>query len=181
MSVLSIILISFIVIGLFVSKEFRYGIITTIGSVVVFTPVIIIGVIYSLPYSIYMSFKESDWRLFFRIWWRIIDGTYSFFGDILYKVFAEPYDELANVWGEWVEDGVGMKEDTPFGDKQTTVSASIGYYEYNKIFMFKRGRNLSKALNIAFKQERHAIGSWESKMVLKELKDKNLHGNIKNK
>jgi len=45
--------------------------------------------------------------------------------------------------------------------------------------MFKRGHNLSKALNIAFRQKRHAIGSWEKKLALKELKDKNLHGNIK--
>jgi len=176
-----ILLIVFVVFGLIISKEFRYGLLTTIGSAIVFTPVILIGIIYSLPYSIYMSFKESDWKLFFKIWWRIIDGTYSFLGDIMYKGFAEPYDELANVWGEWVEDGVGMKEDTPFGDKRTTISASIGYYEYHKIFMFRRGRNLSKALNIAFKQKRHAIGSWERKLALKELDDKNLHGNIKNK
>jgi hypothetical protein len=174
-----IIISAFVLLGLIVSKEFRYGIITTIGSAIVFTPVIAIGLVYTIPYSIYMSFKEKDWKLFFKIWWRAIDGTYSFLGDILYKGFAEPYDELANVWGEWVEDGVGMKEETPFGDKQTTISASIGYYEYHKIFMFKRGRNLSKALNIAFRQKRHAIGSWERKLALKELKDKNLHGNIK--
>jgi len=179
MNTFYIILIVFIVLGLIISKEFRYGILTMIGSTIVFTPVIIIGIIYNIPYSIYMPIKERDWKLFFKIWWRAIDGTYSFLGDILHKGFAEPYDELANVWGEWVEDGVGMKEDTPFGDKQTTISASIGYYEYHKIFMFKIGRNLSKALNIAFRQERHAIGSWESKMALKELKDKNLHGNIK--
>ena len=47
--------------------------------------------------------------------------------------------------------------------------------------MFKRGHDLSKLLNIAFRQKRHAIGSWERKLALKELEDKNLHGNIKKK
>lgn len=169
----------FLIIGLIVSKEFRYGIITTIGSAIVFTPVIAFGIIYNTLYSLYMPFKEKDWKLFFRIWWRAIDGTYSFLGDILYKGFAEPYDELANVWGEWLEDSVGTEEDTPFGEKQTTISATIGWYEYNKTRMFKRGHQLSKALNIAFRQKRHAIGSWERKLALKELEDRNLHGNIK--
>jgi len=179
MSTLSIILIAFAVLGLFVSKEFRYGLITLVGSAIVFTPVIIIGIIYNIPYSLYMPFKEKNWKLFFKIWWRAIDGTYSFLGDILYMGFAEPYDELANVWGEWLEDSVGTEEDTPFGDKQTTISATIGYYEYNKILLFKRGQQLSKVLNIAFRQKRHAIGSWERKLAIKELEDKNLHGNIK--
>lgn len=175
----TIILSIFIILGLFVSKEFRYGIITIIGSAIVFTPVIAIGVPYTILYSFYMPFKERDWKVFFKIWWRTIDGTYSFLGDILYHGFAEPYDELANVWGEWLEDSIGTKEDTPFGDKQTTISATIGWYEYNKFHMFKRGHKLSKALNIAFRQKRHAIGSWERKLALKELEDKNLHGNIK--
>lgn len=174
-----LILISiFIITGLIVSKEFRYGLLTTIGSVIVFTPIIAFGILYHIPYSIYMPFKERDWKLFFKIWWRAIDGTYATIGDILYLGFAERYDELGNVWGEWLEDSVGMEEDTSFGDKQTTVSASIGWYEYNNIFMFKRGHKLSKVLNWAFRQNRHAIGSWEKKLALKELEDKNLHGNI---
>ena len=122
--------------------------------------------------------KEKDFKLFFKIWWKAIDATYSVIGDILYKGFAEPYDELANVWGEWLEDIVGIEEGTTFGDKQTTVSASIGWYEYNSTFMFKRGHKLSKVLNWAFRQKRHAMGSWEKKLALKELEDKNLHGNI---
>ena len=169
----------FVVLGLIVSKEFRYGLITMIGSAVVFTPVILIGIVYNIPYSIYMPFKEKNWKLFFKIWWRVIDGTYAFIGDVMYQGFSVRYDELGNVWGEWLEDAVAMEEKTSFGDKQTTISASIGYLEYNKIFMFKRGKNLSKALNFAFRQKRHAIGSWEKKLALKELKEKNLHGNIK--
>jgi hypothetical protein len=179
METLSIVLIAFAVLGLFVSKEFRYGLITMVGSAIVFTPVIIIGLIYHVPYSIYMPFKEKDWKLFFKIWWKAIDGTYAFLGDVMYEGFAERYDELGNVWGEWLEDSVAMNEKTSFGDKRTTISASIGYLEYYKIFMFKRGHDLSKLLNLAFRQKRHAIGSWEKKLALKELDDKNLHGNIK--
>lgn len=176
----TILIISFfIILGLFVSKEFRYGILTIIGSVIVFTPVIAIGVPYTILYSIYMPFKEKDWKLFFKIWWKVIDGTYAYIGDTLYEGFAVRYDELGNVWGEWLEDAIAMQEKTSFGDKQTTISASVGYLEYYKIFMFKRGHDLSKALNIAFRQKRHAIGSWEQKLALKELKEKNLHGNIK--
>ena len=174
-----IVISCFILLGLIVSKEFRYGLLTTIGSAIVFTPVIIIGVPYTILYSFYMPFKEKDWKLFFKIWWRAIDGTYAFLGDVMYLGFAERYDELGNVWGEWLEDSVGIEEKTSFGEKQTTISASIGFYEYYKLFMYTRGQKLSRALNIAFRQKRHAIGSWERKLALQELKDKNLHGNIK--
>lgn len=179
MNILIISLIAFVALGLIASKEFRYGLITMIGSAIVFTPVIIIGVPYMILYSLYMPFKEKDWKLFFKIWWKAIDGTYAFLGDVMYQGFAERYDELGNVWGEWLEDAITMQEKTSFGDKQTTISASIGYLEYYKIFMFKRGKDLSKVLNITFRQKRHAIGSWEKKLALKELEDKNLHGNIK--
>ena len=178
MGTLTVTLIAFVVLGLFISKEFRYGLITMVGSAIVFTPVILIGIPYTILYSLYMPFKEKDWKVFFKIWWRAIDGTYAFIGDVMYEGFAERYDELGNVWGEWLEDSVAMNEKTTFGDKQTTISASIGYLEYHKIFMFKRGHSLSRALNIAFRQKRHAIGSWEKKLALKELEDRNLHGNI---
>jgi len=174
----ALVLIGFIVLGLFVSKEFRYGLITMVGAAIVFTPVIIIGLIFNIFYPPYMAFKEKDWKLFFKIWWRLIDGTYAFLGDVMYQGFSERYDELGNVWGEWIEDVVATQEKTSFGDKRTTISASVGFLEYYKIFMYKRGHDLSKVLNMAFRQKRHAIGSWEKKLALKELKDKNLHGNI---
>jgi len=179
MNTLLILLAIFTVLGLIVSKEFRNGLITILGSALVFTPVIIIGILYSIPYSLYMPFKEKDWKVFFKIWWRLIDGTYAFLGDVMYQGFSVRYDELGNVWGEWLEDVVAVREKTSFGDKRTTISASIGFLEYYKIFMYKRGHSLSKVLNWAFRQERHAIGSWETKLALKELKDKNLSGNIK--
>jgi len=176
---ISILISLFIILGLFVSKPFRYGFITIIGSAIIFTPVIIIGLIYNIFYPFYMSIKEKDWKLFFKIWWRLIDGTYAYLGDTMTEGFSVRYDELGNVWGEWLEDAIAIKEETMFGDKHTTISASIGFLEYHKIFMYKRGHRLSKALNLTFGQKRHAIGSYEELIALRELRDKNLRGNKK--
>lgn len=171
------ILIFFTLLGLVISKEFRIGVVTAIGSAIVFTLVIATGVIFNIFYPPYMAFKEKDWKVFFRIWYRLIDGTYAFLGDVLYKGFAESYDELGNVWGEWIEDVSTHTEHTTFGDKQTTISASIGYLEYMDLHMSKPIRVTSWLLNKVFQQTRHAIGSWEKKLALKELKEDNLHGN----
>jgi len=169
----------FITLGLVISKEFRVGIISTIGASIVFSIVIVIGIVFNIFYPFYMAFKEKDARVFFKIWWRLIDGTYAFIGDVLYMGFAERYDELGNVWGEWVEDLSTHSEYTTFGDKGTTLSASIGFLEYMDMHMSKGIKLTSWALNKVFRQTRHAIGSWEGKMALKKLKEQNLHGNTK--
>ena len=93
MNILSIILIALAVLGLFISKEFRYGLITMIGSAIVFTPVIAIGIPYTILYSLYMPFKEKDWKVFFKIWWRVIDGSYAYLGDTMTEGFSIRYDE----------------------------------------------------------------------------------------
>ena len=172
-----IIIAIFILIGLIISKEFRIGIVTTISAAIVFSLVIAIGLVFNVVYPFYMAFKEKDWKIFFRIWWRLIDGTYTFIGDVLYKGFAERYDELGNVWGEWVEDISTHTEHTTFGDKRTTLSASIGFLEYSKLYMSKVIKGISWLLNKVFVQTRHAIGSWEQKLALKKLEEENLHGN----
>jgi hypothetical protein len=167
----------FIILGIAINKEFRNGIGTSIGALIVFTPVILIGVLYLFPYSVYMSVKCKEWRIFFFILWRIVDGTYAAIGDFLKLGFAYRYDELGNVFAEWLEDVVTDGENTTFGDKQTTISASIGFLEATNRTIYKSGKGLSKALNVAFRQKRHAIGSWEKKQALKRLKEQNLHGN----
>ena len=169
--------IAFILIGLIISTEFRVGVVTAIGSALVFTVVIVIGIIFNIGYPFYMAFKGKDWKVFFKIWYRLIDGTYAFLGDVLYKGFAERYDELGNVWGEWIEDVSTHTEHTTFGDKQTTISASIGYLEYMELRMTKVIKTISWLLNKVFQQTRHAIGSWEKKIRLLQLKNENLHGN----
>ena len=173
----NIVLLLIIIIGLIISKEFRRGIVTSLGSALVFSPVIVIGLVYALPYSIFMAFKEKSIKIFFKIWWRLIDGTYAFIGDVLYEGFAERYDELGNVWGEWIEDLSTHTENTTFGDKRTTISASIGFLEYSKLHMSKGIKLTSKILNVAFNQARHALGSYLEKLRLQELKTENLHGN----
>ena len=157
-------------------KELIRGVVTLVGSLLVFTPVIIIGVLFNLIYPFYMAFKEKDWKLFFKIWWRLIDGTLSTIGNMLYDGVSVKWDEMGNVWGEWIEDVVTTTEKTQFGVKNTTVSASVGYLEHEKLPLFERGKKLSRLLNIVFRHKRHAIGSWEKKLAIKEIEDRNLHG-----
>jgi hypothetical protein len=160
-------------------KELLRGVVTFILSILVFSPVIAVGVIYMVFYPAYMSYKERDWRLFFKIYWRLIDGTLATIGNALYDGFSIKFDELGNVWGEWLEDSITTTELSKFGEKDITISASIGHLEYEKLPLFKRGKQLSKILNWAFRQKRHAIGSWEKFLAYKEIDERNLHGNKK--
>lgn len=169
----------FTVLGLVISKEFRAGIGTVIGAALVFTPLIALGTPYALLFHApYIAIKNKDWRALTFYWGRFIDGVYASLGDMMKFGFSYRYDELGNVTGgELLEDLIGSEEGTPLGDKQVTVSASIGYYEYKKLYMNKFGTGLSKALNTVFRQTMHAIGSWRKKLALDELKEQNLHGN----
>ena len=160
-------------------KELLRGVVTALLSLLVFTPVILIGIVFNLFYPTYMAIKSKDIKVFFWIYWRLIDGTLSTIGNFLYDGFAIHYDEMGNVWGEWVEDSITTEENTKFGEKNITMSASVGHIEYEKLPLFPRGKKLSNALNWAFRQRRHAIGSWEKFLAIKEINDRNLHGNIK--
>ena len=174
-----IILSAIILFGLITIKEFRFGVLTLIGSAVVFTFVIAIGVIFNLFYPCYMAFKERDVKVFFIKWWRLIRGTYRTVGKTLWAI-AVDYDILGNVWGgEAAEDSLTTEENTMFGEDGVIMSAATGHLEYNKLFMFKRGKQLSKVLNFVFHQTRHCIGSWEKYLAIKEIDRKNLHGNKK--
>lgn len=172
------ILFIFISLGLIISKDFRNGVGTSLGALIVFSVVIVFGTIHFVPFTIYRSIKERSFKILLFLWKRWVLGIYTSFGDMLKLGIAYRYDELANVMGgELVEDLIGRMEDTAFGAERTTLSASIGYYEYIGIYINKFGRNLSKALNVVFNQTRHALGSWEKKLELKKIKDKNLLGN----
>jgi len=157
-------------------KELFRGIVTTLLSLLVFTPVIAIGVVFNIFYPIYMGFKEKDWKLPFKIYWRLIDGTLATIGNMLYDGVAVRWDEMGNVWGEWIEDSITTTEDTQFGVKDITISAAVGHIEYEKLPLFPRGKKLSKVLNWAFREKRHAIGSWEKKLAYDEIDKKNLKG-----
>jgi len=157
-------------------KELIRGIVTCILSLIVFTPVILIGLVFNIVYPVFMGFKEKDFLLPFRIYWRLIDGTLATIGNMLYDGFSIKWDELGNVWGEWIEDSITTTEQTSFGEKGITISASVGFLEYEKLPLFPRGKTLSKVLNWAFREKRHAIGSWEKLIAYKEIEDKNLKG-----
>ena len=157
-------------------KEFIRGIVTFILGLLVFTLPIIIGIIYNIFYPFVMVYKERDPLTFFRIWWRLIDGTFATIGNILYQ-FAEKYDMLGNVWGEWIEDLSTAEEKTTFGDKNLTISASVGFLEYENLKRSKAIKGLNKALNWAFGEKRHALGSWLLKLERDRIKKLNLKQN----
>lgn len=157
-------------------KELIRGIVTFIASAIVFTPVILIGVLFNLVYPFYMAVKERSVVVFFKILWRLIDGTLSTLGNMLYEGFAVQWDMMGNVWGEWLEDSICHTEDSKFGEKNITISASIGHLEHENHFMYPRGHKLSKVLNFAFRERQHALGSWLKFLAYQEIKEKNLKG-----
>lgn len=157
-------------------KELLRGIVTLFFAILVFVPTIIIGMVFNAVYPIFMGFKEKSITLPFKIYWKLIDGTLATIGNMLYDGGSIKLDELGNVWGEWIEDVITTEEDTTFGKKDITISASVGYLEHDKLPLFKRGQKLSKVLNWAFREKRHALGSWEKYLAYEEIEAKNLKG-----
>ena len=156
-------------------KQLLRGILTIILSLIVFTGPILIGFVHNLFYPFVMAKKAKNPLMFFKIWWRLIDGTLATIGEILYQ-FAEKYDMLGNVWGEWIEDLSTTNENTQFGEKLITISASVGELEHEKRPRSKAVKILSKVLNIAFGEKRHALGSWLLKLERDRIKSLNLKG-----
>jgi len=156
-------------------KELLKGILLLPASLLVFTPVILIGLIYNVFYPVVMAVKEKNPITFFRIWWRLIDGTLATIGEMLYQV-AEKYDMLGNVYAEWIEDLSTTNENTRYGEKLITISAATGELEHKKRPRSKAVKGLSKALNVAFNESRHALGSWIKYLAIKEIEDRNLKG-----
>ena len=75
-----------IIFLLLLSADFRNGAITLIGSLLVFTPCIIIGVIYAIPYSLYMALKQKNVIVLFNIWLKAFKGTGTFVGELLTSI-----------------------------------------------------------------------------------------------
>lgn len=167
-------LISFVLLGLISSKEFRTGIITAPSGVFVFSIVIAVGIIYNLFYPFVMAVKYKRISVFFKILQRLINGTYSAIGYMLRDGIAIGFDFMGNVWGEWVEDATTTEENTKFGHKLITLSASIGHLEHENINRNKTQKFLTWLLNKAFMQNRHAVGSWLKHLELKRIEEMNL-------
>lgn len=140
-----------------------------IGSISVFTLVIVAGSLYGLFHSLFMTLTLKDWKAFPLFFWKLFDGVFIGLGKILMNV-AIGYDVLANViGGEMVEDLTTFEEQTTFGDP-ITLSASVGEIEIReKDSLTVSGKRLSRVLNIVFNQRSHALDSWEIHLKRKQL------------
>ena len=139
-------------------------------SIIVSILLLPIGFVYSLGYSIWLTITLKDWKAFFKFWWKLIDGFAHSLGHIIYNI-GFGLDLAWNVNGEILEDVITAEEDTPFGEKEITVSASVGKLEIDKK-LNKTGKGLSKVLNFVFWQRAHAVDSWNFQKAKKELKSK---------
>lgn len=117
-----------------------------------------------------MTITLKDWNALGKLLWRTIDGTFATIGYLLYQI-GYSQDLLWNIYGEAIEDVTTTKEDTEFGKKNITVSASIGKLEMDGELK-RSGKIISEILNFAFWQKQHAKDSWLFYVAKKELKEK---------
>jgi hypothetical protein len=151
-------------------KELLQGLLAALMAVIVSALLLPWLTIYSIFYSIYFAFKLRSFMSLLRFWWKVIDGTLAAVGHILYSI-GIGLDMSWNVQGEFLEDTITAKEDTTFGDKSVTVSASVGKLEMDHD-LNKWGRMSTRILNVVFWQKRHAIDSWLFEKAKKELRGK---------
>jgi uncharacterized protein Usg len=123
-------------------------------SVIMFT----VGNVYSFVYSIWLSITFKDWKAFLKFWVKTVDGMLSVVGHI-FKEIAYALDLGWNVNGEILEDVFTHEENTTFGQKNITVSASIGKLQLEgKLNKF--GKTFSKLLDVFFNEHNHSVDSW---------------------
>lgn len=150
-------------------KELLSGALTLLGALIVSPLMFSIGILYSLGYSIWLSLTLNKWYSFFVFWWRLIDGLCAALGNLLLEV-AFSLDLAWNVNGEILEDMITTEENTTFGQKNITVSASTGKIEIDgKLNKF--GLKFTKALSLIFKQKKHAIDSWDFYQAKKKIRE----------
>jgi len=157
-------------------KEFLIGLIALILSTAVTCVVIPTSFVYNFFYALWLSITLKDWKAFPRFIWKTIDGTFAAIGYIFYHI-SMGQDIMWNVNGEMLEDMITDMEDTKFGDKTYTVSASVGHIQKNNK-LNKYGKWCSKVLNFMFWQKSHALDSWEFQTKKRELKS-NYFGKLK--
>lgn len=148
-------------------KELVCAIWALIWAIIVSCLMFSIGTLYSLGYSIYMSVSLKDKWMFFKFWWRLIDGFCAAIAHAIHNI-AVALDMGWNVNGEIIEDIITAEENTNFSHKNITVSASTGKLEIdNKLN--PAGKKFSKLLNFFFGQKRHAIDAWNYEQAKKQL------------
>lgn len=148
-------------------KELAKSLLALLGALVMSVFAFSWGIIWSIGYSFLFSFSKKyrdrykpKWgRLYFIYFWiKFADGILAAIGHLIYAI-GYALDLCWNVNGEGIEDLMTAKEDTTFGQKNISVSASIGKLEIDGN-LTKFGKGFSKALNFAFQQKSHAKGAW---------------------
>lgn len=151
-------------------KELLVGAWSLFWAILVSLLMIPVGILYSFGYAIWLSITLKDWKAFFVFWLTLIDGVAAAIGHALYEL-AYSLDLIWNVKGEILEDMFTAKENTEFGKKNITVSATMGKLEIDGD-LNKSGKRFSKVLNFFFNQKQHAIDAWNYTQAKKELKEK---------
>lgn len=150
-------------------KELLNGLWSLIWAAVVSVLMFSIGTVYTMLYSLWLTVTLKDVKAFFVFWWKTIDGLAAAAGYALYRL-AYALDMGWNVNGEILEDFFTHKEDTNFGKKNITVSATIGKLEIDGD-LNKTGRWFSGILNFFFNQKQHAKDAWRWTKARNELKE----------
>lgn len=151
-------------------KELILGILAFIGATIVSVVMIPLGTVYSIGYPWFMVFKgHKPWHYILRHYMKMVDGIFASIGHIIYYV-AEGLDYLWNVIGEILEDIITHRNETHFGEKNITVSATTGEIE-TAGDLNKFGRFLSKLLNFAFMQRNHCTAAWKYTVARRKLKE----------
>jgi hypothetical protein len=149
-------------------KEFLEGAFTLIKATLITVCLFWYLVLHQIIHAFVMTITLKDWTALLKLLWRTIDGTFAVIGYLLYQI-GYSQDMMWNVYGEAIEDVTTTKEDTLFGEKGVTVSASIGKEEYEGRLV-PSGKKISNILNWGFNQKRHAIDSWLWMKAKEELK-----------
>ena len=155
-------------------RELLSGLLCFIAASIVSCFQLTLGLVFSVIYSFYMPIVgRKPWYFPVTFWWHLIDGWCAAIGHLLYHGgYAQ--DLMWNVNGEILEDMITHEENTTFGQKNITVSASVGKLE-KEGKLNKYGGFSSKVLNIAFGQKAHARDSWDYNQALKELQKGYFH------
>jgi hypothetical protein len=147
-------------------KEIK-PIIEIVSAVVLGCIIIPLGIIHNIikPFYDYRKRPLGDrLKLVFFYYVNILFHLWSVAKRLLHLI-AREIDILGNVTsGELIEDTVTHEEDTYFGNGKITISASIGHVEVDgKLNKF--GKWISKVLNVAFNEKKHAEWSYEREIL----------------
>lgn len=141
-------------------KELVQGIIAFLGATLVTALITIPGWLFALIYCLHGAVRLKRPQLIFKFIFKLIDGNLASLGYIL-KHIALSQDMSWNVnAGQLLEYFVAKKKQNTLGDKNITVSASVGDLELQKGGLTRIGFGFSRALNIVFNQKRHAVDAW---------------------